>query len=219
MRPRILQDTASFLRAGCEARGAAPERTKERAKRPGITRIAHANSRLQGATAQIWSEQVRRRTGGLVSGTSRRATAPDRRRSRTASSCPGSRQSTDGATTDAAGEELVGEASTPIVRTSQQPVAGPRMAQSVVSGARDCGQQHVRRTTSSYRQRNSSLPCAQPAKSSAGSISSADKRRRNELDMLAQGCWLRSGLSTNGASRMLVSDDSAPKNAGLGTSR
>src|SRR6266436_9278806 len=47
MRPRILQDTASFLRPGCEARGAAPERTKDGAKRPGIARIAHANSPLQ----------------------------------------------------------------------------------------------------------------------------------------------------------------------------
>ena len=156
------------------------------------------------ATAQIWSEQVRRRTGGLVSGTSRRApAAPERRRLRTASSCPGNRETADGATTDATPEEMVGEASRPIVRTSQQPLPFPRMAQSVVSGVCDSGQQHVRRTTSSYRQRNSSLPCAQPAKSSAGSISSADKRRRNELDMRVKACWLPPMLSTNGARPML----------------
>ena len=173
------------------------QRTKCMPKCSKVTPQSAREFPTSSATAQIWSEQVSRRIGGLVSWTSRREAATNGRRSRIASSSPGSRQTTLEETTGVTRSELVGEASTPIVLTSQQSLAGPRMLQSVVSGPVDCGQQHVRRTISSYLQRNSSPPCAHPAKSSAGSISIAEKRRRTEPDMRRQACWPQSILSRN----------------------
>src|SRR5438128_5973096 len=109
--------------------------------RPLLARITHAN-RLFASGAQIRSEQVRRRIGGLVSRAVCDAIVVACNSSATTWRGSPSDVPSRGGTTDETRGESFGLLSMSMVRTSQHELATVRSVRSLLSAVRWFGQQH-----------------------------------------------------------------------------